>query len=66
MKYAIETPEIEVSRLRKAIRETHATAMGAPESWDIGGYYGNIQSMESLIRELNIVIEILSQNLNGT
>jgi hypothetical protein len=57
MEYTIHTLEIEITRLRKALREARSISLTAVDVND--GYPADIQGMEWGIRELERSIEII-------
>jgi uncharacterized NAD(P)/FAD-binding protein YdhS len=60
MEYATQTLEIEIARLRKALREFHSSSFTYEDVND--GFLADFRSMESNIKELERAIEILEDH----
>lgn len=59
MVYAIQTLEIEIARIRQALRVASTTNVSYTDTQE--GYPVNYEYQQSLIRQLNVAIETLRQ-----
>jgi hypothetical protein len=61
MKYAIETLEIEIARLRLSLRKAHETNISYQDLND--GYPPDISGMEAHLSELQDAIKVLKEHM---